>query len=140
MFGIIIAFVRLVYYPVCMAEAREKDERVVRIGARIADFRQDRGLSQEMLAARVTRLGIRPLSRVTLAQYETGSVEPSATRLLDIANAFGCTVSALTGDEREAESDTAFYDEDWSPEERRQARRAAKNFVQMWREERRQNG
>lgn len=112
----------------------------MRIGGRIAAFREDLGMSQEVLASRVSRLSGRDISRGVLGQYEIGAVEPPATRLMDLAQALGCTVSDLTGDERSEEADTAFYDEDWTPAERQAARRAAKAYVRAWREERGTNG
>ena len=53
------------------------------IGRRIAQIRRDRGYNQEQLAEMAL------LSRITLARYETGAIEPGALALSRIADALG---------------------------------------------------
>lgn len=59
------------------------------IGKRIAAIRRDRGYNQEELAEMAN------LHRVTLAKYETGTVEPGAFALSRIADALGVTTDEL---------------------------------------------
>lgn len=61
------------------------------IGKRIAELRKERGLNQEQLA----ELSI--LSRVTIAKYESGRVEPGAQALSRIADALEVTTDAILG-------------------------------------------
>ena len=59
------------------------------IGKRISSIRRDRGYSQEELAEMAS------LHRVTLAKYESGSVEPGALALSRIADALGVSTDEL---------------------------------------------
>lgn len=59
------------------------------IGKRIAELRRERGLSQEELAE------LAMLHRVTVAKYETGTVEPGALAIGRIADALGVSTDEL---------------------------------------------
>ena len=59
------------------------------IGKRIAQIRRDRGYNQEQLAEMAL------LSRITLARYETGAIEPGALALSRIADALGTSTDEL---------------------------------------------
>lgn len=59
------------------------------IGKRIAQIRRERGYNQEQLAE------MSMLSRVTLARYETGVIEPGAFALSRIADALGVSTDEL---------------------------------------------
>lgn len=59
------------------------------IGKRIAQIRRDRGYSQEQLAEMAL------LSRITLARYETGAIEPGALALSRLADALGTSTDEL---------------------------------------------
>lgn len=59
------------------------------IGKRIAEIRRDRGYNQEQLAEMAL------ISRITLARYETGAIEPGALALSRIADALGTTTDEL---------------------------------------------
>ena len=59
------------------------------IGKRIAQIRRDRGYNQDQLAEMAR------ISRVTLARYETGVIEPGAFALSRIADALGVSADEL---------------------------------------------
>lgn len=59
------------------------------VGQRIAQIRRDRGYNQEQLAEMAM------VSRITLARYETGVIEPGAFALSRIADALGTTTDEL---------------------------------------------
>ena len=59
------------------------------IGKRISEVRRDRGYSQDQLAEMAR------LSRVTLARYETGVIEPGALALGRIADVLGVSTDEL---------------------------------------------
>jgi repressor LexA len=59
------------------------------IGKRIAEIRRERGYNQEQLAEMAL------VSRITLARYETGAIEPGALALSRIADALGTTTDEL---------------------------------------------
>lgn len=61
------------------------------IGKRIAELRRDRGINQEQLAE------LAMLSRVTIAKYESGRVEPGAQALSRIADALDVTTDMILG-------------------------------------------
>ena len=61
------------------------------IGNRIAEIRRDRGLSQDELAELAT------LSRISIARYETGKIEPGAQALGRIAEALEVPTDVLLG-------------------------------------------
>ena len=61
------------------------------IGKRIAELRRERGINQEQLAE------LALLSRVTIAKYESGRVEPGAQALSRIADALEVTTDTLLG-------------------------------------------
>lgn len=61
------------------------------IGKRIAELRKARGLNQEQLSE------LALLSRVTIAKYESGRVEPGAQALSRIADALEVTTDVLLG-------------------------------------------
>ena len=61
------------------------------IGKRIAELRRDRGINQEQLAE------LAMLSRVTIAKYESGRVEPGAQALSRIADALEVTTDTILG-------------------------------------------
>ena len=61
------------------------------IGKRIAELRKARGLNQEELSE------LALLSRVTIAKYESGRVEPGAQALNRIADALEVTTDTLLG-------------------------------------------
>lgn len=61
------------------------------IGKRIAELRKARGLNQEQLSE------LSLLSRVTIAKYESGRVEPGAQALSRIADALEVTTDTLLG-------------------------------------------
>lgn len=67
------------------------------IGKRIAELRRDRGLNQEQLAE------LSLLSRVTIAKYESGRVEPGALSLSRIADALDVTTDMILGREEETQ-------------------------------------
>ena len=61
------------------------------IGKRIAELRKEHGLNQEQLSE------LALLSRVTIAKYESGRVEPGAQALSRIADALEVTTDVLLG-------------------------------------------
>lgn len=61
------------------------------IGKRIAELRKARGLNQEQLSE------LALLSRVTIAKYESGRVEPGAQALGRIADALDVTTDTILG-------------------------------------------
>lgn len=61
------------------------------IGDRIADIRRERGLNQDELAELST------LSRISIARYESGRVEPGAKALARIASALEVPTDVLLG-------------------------------------------
>lgn len=61
------------------------------ISKRIAELRKARGLNQEQLSE------LALLSRVTIAKYESGRVEPGAQALSRIADALEVTTDTLLG-------------------------------------------
>ena len=63
------------------------------IGQRIAELRRERGLKQDELAELST------LSRISIARYEAGKIEPGARALGRIAEALGVSTDALLGRE-----------------------------------------
>ena len=80
------------------------------IGQRIADFRRVRGLSQEELAELAT------LSRISIARYEAGKIEPGAQALGRIADALEVTTDELLG--RSEQPEDPENDERWRISER----------------------
>lgn len=69
------------------------DRLVKDIGQRIAELRRERGLKQDELAELST------LSRISIARYEAGKIEPGARALGRIAEALGVSTDALLGRE-----------------------------------------
>ena len=67
------------------------------IGKRIAELRKERGINQEQLAE------LALLSRVTIAKYESGRVEPGAQALSRIADALEVTTDTILGREEQPE-------------------------------------
>lgn len=67
------------------------------IGKRIAELRRERGLNQEQLAE------LALLSRVTIAKYESGRVEPGAQALSRIADALEVTTDTILGRSEETQ-------------------------------------
>ena len=67
------------------------------IGNRIAEIRMARGLTQDELAELAT------LSRISVARYETGKIEPGAKALGRIADALEVSTDVLLGRDEEAE-------------------------------------
>lgn len=61
------------------------------IGNRIAEIRRQRGLNQDELAELST------LSRISIARYETGKIEPGAQALGRIADALEVSSDVLLG-------------------------------------------
>lgn len=61
------------------------------IGQRIAELRRERGMNQEELAELAT------LSRISIARYETGKIEPGAKALGRIADALEVSTDILLG-------------------------------------------
>ena len=61
------------------------------IGNRIAELRRARGLNQDELAELST------LSRISIARYETGKIEPGAKALGRIADALEVSTDVLLG-------------------------------------------
>ena len=61
------------------------------VGERIREFRKRMGYNQDELAE------LASLHRVTVAKYETGTVEPGAQALSRIADALEVSVDALLG-------------------------------------------
>ena len=61
------------------------------IGNRIAEIRKARGLNQDELAELAT------LSRISIARYETGKIEPGAQALGRIAQALDVSTDVLLG-------------------------------------------
>ena len=59
------------------------------VGRRIAELRRERGYKQDELAEMAL------VSRITLARYETGTIEPGAFALSRIADALGVTTDEL---------------------------------------------
>lgn len=59
------------------------------VGKRIAEVRRERGYNQEQLAEMAL------ISRITLARYETGVIEPGAFALSRIADALGVSADDL---------------------------------------------
>ena len=61
------------------------------MGRRIAALRRQAGLSQEALAR------VMGLSRMTIANWEQGKTEPSASQVKILADIFGVTTDQLLG-------------------------------------------
>lgn len=61
------------------------------IGKRIAELRRGKGISQEQLSEMAL------LSRVTIAKYESGRVEPGAQAIRRIADALEVSTDVLLG-------------------------------------------
>ena len=61
------------------------------IGQRIAEIRGQRGMTQDSLAEQAM------LSRISVARYESGKIEPGAKALDRIADALGVTTDELLG-------------------------------------------
>lgn len=80
------------------------------IGQRIAEFRRMRGLNQDELAELAT------LSRISVARYETGKIEPGAQALGRIADALEVTTDELLG--RTEAQEQPENDERWQISER----------------------
>ena len=59
------------------------------VGRRIAEIRRERGYNQDQLAE------MSLISRITLARYETGAIEPGAFALSRIADALGVSTDEL---------------------------------------------
>ena len=59
------------------------------IGKRIAELRRERGYNQEELAEMAM------INRVTLARYETGTIEPGAFAIARIADALGVSTDEI---------------------------------------------
>ena len=59
------------------------------IGNRIAELRRERGMNQEELAEKAN------ISRITLARYETGVIDPGAKPLSRLADALSVSVDIL---------------------------------------------
>lgn len=70
------------------------------IGSRIAELRRERGLNQEQLAE------LALLSRVTIAKYESGRVEPGAQALSRIADALEVSTDVILGRKEETKEST----------------------------------
>ena len=70
------------------------------IGNRIAEIRRERGLNQDELAELAT------LSRISIARYETGKIEPGAKALGRIADALEVSTDVLLGRSEEDEKPT----------------------------------
>ena len=67
------------------------------IGNRIAEIRRQRGLNQDELAELST------LSRISIARYETGKIEPGAQALGRIADALEVSSDVLLGRSEDAD-------------------------------------
>ena len=61
------------------------------IGNRIAEIRRERGLNQDELAE------LSMLSRISIARYETGKIEPGAKAIARIADALEVSTDVLLG-------------------------------------------
>lgn len=73
------------------------------IGSRIRDLRKELCYSQDQLA------NLTHLSRITIARYEAGNVEPGARALAKLADALGVTTDFLVGrDDNTEPSDRRF--------------------------------
>ena len=59
------------------------------VGKRIAELRRERGINQEQLAEMAL------LSRVTVARYESGRIEPGASALSRIADVLNVSTDEL---------------------------------------------
>ena len=70
------------------------------IGDRIADIRREKGLNQDELAELST------LSRISIARYESGRVEPGAKALSRIADALEVSTDVLLGRSEEPQEQT----------------------------------
>ena len=62
---------------------------IMDIGKRIAELRRERGYNQEELAEMAM------INRVTLARYETGTIEPGAFAIARIADALGVSTDEI---------------------------------------------
>ena len=71
------------------------------IGDRIAEIRRQRGLNQDELAELAT------LSRISIARYETGKIEPGAKALGRIADALEVPTDVLLGRSEQVEEPIA---------------------------------
>lgn len=69
------------------------------IGQRIAELRRERGLKQEELAELAT------LSRISIARYEAGKIEPGAKALGRIADALEVPADFLLGRNEEMQQE-----------------------------------
>lgn len=76
------------------------------VGQRIAEYRRKRGIKQEELAE------LAMLSRISVARYESGKMEPGAYALGRIADALEVTTDELLG-RSEGEQETPEQDERW---------------------------
>lgn len=79
------------------------------IGKRIAEYRKKRCINQEELAE-LAELAM--LSRITVARYESGKMEPGAHAISRIADALEVTTDELLG-RTETETQAQERDERW---------------------------
>ena len=76
------------------------------VGARIAEIRRKRGIKQDELAEMAM------LSRISIARYESGKMEPGALALSRIADVLEVTTDELLG-RVDAKQDSPEEDERW---------------------------
>ena len=69
------------------------------IGDRIAELRREKGLNQDELAE------LAMLSRISIARYETGKIEPGAKALGRIADALEVSTDTILGRDEETQEE-----------------------------------
>jgi repressor LexA len=72
-----------------MIQTKRGEKMKEDVGKRISELRRDRGYNQEELAEMAR------ISRITLARYETGAIEPGAFALSRIADALSVSTDEL---------------------------------------------
>ena len=63
----------------------------IEIGERLAELREEQGLTQEDLAEQI------PVGRSTIGSYETNNSQPSYAVLIELADVFGVSTDYLLG-------------------------------------------
>ena len=79
------------------------------VGDRIKKERDRSGLTQEVLAEKITLLvnAEKEVSQSTIASWESGKTLPPLGRLIALADIFGCDIGYLLGDHEQRRRDTA---------------------------------
>ena len=70
---------------------RQKNSKMLSLGIRIKQARENAGFTQEQLAERIG------ISRATIARYESGEIEPKLKNLIAIAEQLQISTDYLLG-------------------------------------------